>query len=287
MGRVKGVFFTFGGFFLAMLIIVLSLLVASTLHQSNVRLAESGSLERMYVLDTSLERVMRDLDNGVTGTMYWQVLGGDTLFWISENLDEEFSEYNSEFFSEMERLENFIESDQSEIEFDLSLINNGNEKLPLYIEPSAFEYTHLNEDGKTILTIQPTAYIAQEIFELNLTNVTVNPLDAIDWSTSNPGEDLTLNITIHDESGYTTSIEEGLNRSKINVFEINNDMTLTIGELCEACVQVNRKNTNLTITFKGYFDYSGELLTFNYPQGLYTMNFSDIGIFVNATPRLV
>ena len=285
MAKIKGIFYTFSGFFLVMLVIVLSLLVTSTLNQSNLRLGESGSLERMYVLDASIERILSDLDNGIEITSIWDGISQETIFTFTETLDESFLDYNSKIIGDISDLKDYIESDQPEIQFDMSLINNSEEKVPIVVEPSKFKYTHKNKNGKNILTIYPGTDIYRSIIVLNLSNSTVDPADEIEWITQNAGERFLINITYYDMDNTTGSIEETINETEINQFRIG-DVIVTIGELCDNCIEIDRNNTNLTVIFGNNFGFVGEQVTVNYPRGLYVFNFSDIGIFVNSTARI-
>ena len=152
MAKVKGIFFTFSSFFLAMLVVTLAILLSTTLKQSNSRLIESGSLERVYLLDFSLERVIRKIDNGITASLDFGSSPNDTILIISENLTTSFNNYSNNFLAEMDELASFTSTDQPEIQFDLSLISNSNEKIPLVINPG-FKYTHINDQGDNLLTI--------------------------------------------------------------------------------------------------------------------------------------
>jgi|APSaa5957512622_1039677.scaffolds.fasta_scaffold38163_1 hypothetical protein len=286
MAKVKGIFFTFSAFFLVMLVIILSLLVASTLNQSNLRLGESGSLERMYALDVSIERMLADLDNGIEISSIWDGLTQETVFSFTETLDESFADYNSRLIANISDMKDYIEADQPEIQFDLDKISNSEEKVPILIEPSKFRYTHRNKNGKNVLTIYPGTDIYRTLFVINLSNATVDPSDGVEWITQSAGERFMVNITYYDTDNNTDSIEELINETEVNQFRIG-DVILTIGELCDNCIELDRNNTNITVNFGNNFGFVGEQVTVNYPRGLYVMNFSDIGIFINATPRII
>ncbi|MBS3172312.1 hypothetical protein J4438_01880 [Candidatus Woesearchaeota archaeon] len=280
----KGIFFTFSAFFLVMLVVVLSLLVTKTLHQSNLRLSESGSLDRIYMLKVSLDRIISGIDDGITINLFWNDETNSTDLTISESINTNFANYGSSFYSDMQTLSNFVEADQPEINFDLSKVYGNSEKIPIIVDPNNFRYTHINENNDVLLRIYPGSYLSQ--VKLGVTQL--NDVGSeIDWVTQNPGDDFVLNLTISDKNGDTTSETYLLNSTLVNTFRLNNKMDLTIGVLCAQCVELDRSNTNITTTFIATFPYSGEMLTVNYPQGLYLMNFSNLEILVNSTPRIL
>jgi hypothetical protein len=285
MAKVKGIFFTFSAFFLVMLIVVLSLLVASALHQSNLRLMESGSIERVYDLDVSLERVIRGLDDGIDINLIWDDSTNTSILTISEFIDSDFSNYGSEFYSELVDLSNFVESDQPEISFDLDTIYNGSQKIPLRIEPIGFKYNHLESSGGTVLSIDPVIYVPSMSFEIYLPNTTMG--SGITWTTQNAGGDFEFNISVSDRSGGSDSMSQMLNSTLENRFTIGSGITIIVGQACEQCVTLDGTTNNMNVNFSTRFFFSGETLTVNYPKGLYIMNFSGPGVYLNNSPRIL
>ena len=118
MARIRGVFFTFGGFFLVMLVVILALLVVKTLNQSNDRLTESGSLERVFTLSNSLDKMISKVNNGIIYDLTWDPVQNLTILTITENLDSGFNDYGNLFNSDMQDLINFVEGNQPEISFN-------------------------------------------------------------------------------------------------------------------------------------------------------------------------
>jgi len=286
MARIRGVFFTFGGFFLVMLVVILALLVAKTLNQSNDRLTESGSLERVFALSNSLDKMIAKVDNGITYDLTWDSTQNLTILTITEDLDSEFNDYGNSFNSNMQDLINFVEGNQPEISFDYPLIYNSTNKIPLIIKPNGILYTHFNNAGENVLIISPVTampVINLEI-ELNSENLDVN---GIQWTTQNFGSNSSISITVSDSVGGSDSISEMIDETQINVFTINNDLTITVGELCDSCIEINRGGINITSTFSTPLIYVGEQTTIHYPKATYQIDFEDIGIFLNNTPRIL
>ena len=285
MAGVKGIFFTFGGFFLVMLVLVLSLLVVTTLQQSNTRLTESGSIERVYMLDRSLHRTIADMDNGLSAKLQWNTGLNLSIVSIAENLDTDFDDYNSYFYSEMQELSSFVESDQPEIKFNLSLIHNSEEKNPVQVKPHDFKYTHLNREGRNILTVYPGTYLPTAGLMVVLSNETlIDP--PIDWTIQNPGN-FTFNVTVTDNESNTSKVIEGLNPALVNEFIVNGNINITVGALCYSCIEFDRDNSNVTISLVTYLPYAAEQVMLTYPRGLYEINFTDLGVYLNATPRII
>jgi len=285
MAKVKGIFFTFGGFFLVMLVIVLSLLVATTIQQSNDRLAESGSLERLYVLDHSIQKVLSNIDNGILYKLQWSDPINYTVVSIIENLDEGFDDYGSNFYSEVQEFSNFVETDQPEITFELSKIYNSTNKIPIIVRPYNLEYSHINRGGKNVVTITPNTYMSEASVSLILENSSITNT-SVNWVTQNTGN-YTLNITIIDQYSNASTSTYSLNENLLNEFIINNQANITIGGTCQGCIELERGNLNITLQFLTYLPYAAEQVTLTYPKGLYLINFSDIGVSMNSTPRIL
>nr|MBA4405475.1 hypothetical protein [Nanoarchaeum sp.] len=280
----KGIFFTFSAFFLVMLVVVLSLLVVKTLQQSNERLGESGSLDRLYLLKVSIDNIISKLDNGLTMDISWDTNTNSTNLKIAETLDTDFTNYGSSFYSRMQSLSSYIQNDQQEISFDLSKVYNSTEKIPIIAEPNNFRYTHINQNDRVILAVYPGTYLSR--VGLNITQTSAsNP--TVQWLTQNPGSDFIFNLTLIGTNGNATTTNYALNSTSINRFLINNQINLTIGSLCTQCIELDRNNATISTSLVATFPYSGEMITVNYPRGLYLINFSDLNVLINNTPRIL
>ena len=289
MVKVRGVFFTLGGFFLIMLIILMSLILSSTMHQSNLRLGESGSLERVYMLDSSLSRVLRSMDNNINISIDDSSLE-KTIVSIVESPTGLYSQYNSEFFTELTSLEADMPYglEQPEIVFYLSKITNPDEKLPLILNPHYINYSHIEEDGNVALVIYPETYYTKIVISLYFPEDEIDS-DEIEWtvSSTNSGPGSIFNITVSDYTGQTYSEEDYLNLDEINRFIINEDVEVTVGNLCYSCIKVEMKEIHIisNTTFELLPSY--ETTSVNYKKGLYIMNFSDIGIYLNKSVKIL
>jgi len=285
MARIKkGIFFTFSAFFLVMLIMVLSLLVARTLQQSNDRLVESGSLDRIYMLKVSLDSIISKLNNGLTIELDWNKNINSTELKISETLNTNFADYGSSFYSRMQSLSTFIEADQPEIKFDLTKIYNSTEKIPIIIQPNNFRYTHINRNNSVILTVYPGSYLSR--LDLNISQPTSSS-STFEWVTQNPGNDFILDLTLIDMNGNSTTNVYNLNSTSINRFILNGLINLTIGELCTQCIELNRNNVTISTSMVSTVPYNGEMFTVTYPRALYIINFSDLNVLINNSPRIL
>lgn len=280
----KGIFYTFGAFFLVMLVVVLSLLVTQTLHQSNDRLSESGSMDRIYMMKVSLDKLISSIDNGMNINLSWNYQTNNTDLAISETLNTNFSDYGTDFYSEMQSLADFVESDQPEIEFDLSKVYNSTERIPIVTEPNNFRYTHINENNNIGLRIYPGVYLSQ--VQLNITQLN-NTGTNVQWLTQNPGNDFLLDLSIFDSNGNRTSYSYLLNSTLQNTFRINNRMDLKIGVLCTQCLELSRNSTPISVSFIGSFPYTGEMITVNYPRETYLIDFDNLNILINSSPRIL
>jgi hypothetical protein len=283
MAKVKGIFLTFSGFFLVMLIVTLSLLFATTLQQSNTRLMESGSLERVYALDTSLERVISNIDNEIDYELYWNNATLSFDLSITEILDSNFEDYGSDFYSNFLDLVSFVESDQLEIMFYPSIIYNSEEKLPLLIKPHNFKYTHLDQ-GENILTVYPGTYVPYVEWSLVLPSDDLG--SGIQWTTQSPGDDMSFVLYVEDKDGDTDRFEQNISINSTNVFMVNG-IEIKIGELCSQCMELDRNSKEVISTFNTKFTSSPDMPTLNYPTGLYVLDFEELGIYLNSTPRIL
>ncbi|MCD4759660.1 hypothetical protein K8R33_02140 [archaeon] len=274
-----------------MLVLFLSLLVSTALQQSNLRILESGSLERVSLLDNSLKEVISGIDNGMTYTLERALLDGRTIITISERINPEFSSYGNEFSAEIDELIAFIEEDQTEISFNKSLVYSNSEKIPLIVKPNNLRYTHLNKKGSTILTIYPgTPY--------NTANVSlVFPDDIVDkkgieWIESHTGEFI-LKLKVTGSNGISDYLEADVidykfeNKFKVALSGNPNNVWIYFGRKCEKCIEVEVGTVTANSTFSTNISCTEGQQTLNYPTGLYEINFTDLGIFLNGTPRLL
>jgi hypothetical protein len=283
MAKVKGIFLTFSGFFLVMLVVALSVLVATTLQQSNARLMESGSLERVYVLDTSLERVIADIKNQIDYDLYWD---DDTFAFelhLTETLNSNFDDYGNNFSSDLQSLISFVELDQSEITFFPSAVYNNDEKLPVVVKPHGFKYTHLNQGGETVLVAYPRTYIPYIEFDLVLPETDFG--SGIQWTTQNPGDGMTFVLSVEDSDGDIDTFEQNISINSTNEFEVGG-VDIIVGRLCNQCVELDRNSNEVISTLRTRFPFSSEIPTLNYPTGLYILDFRELGVYLNSTPRI-
>jgi hypothetical protein len=284
MANVKGIFLTFSGFFLVMLVVTLSILVATTLQQSNDRLMESGSLERIYALDTSLERVVADLENQIDYDLYWDDNTFAFELYLTETLNSNFNDYGSNFSSDLQSLISFVESDQQEIAFFSTAVYNSNEKLPLVVKPHGFKYTHLNQGGENVLVVYPQTYVSYIEFDLVLPEDDFG--SGIQWITQNPGDGMTFVLSVEDEDGDIDIFEQNISSDSVNEFEVGG-VDITVNGLCNRCVELDRNSREVVSTFHVSFPSSSELPTLNYPSGLYVLDFPELGIYLNSTSRIL
>jgi len=278
----KGIFFTFGALFLAMLILALSILGTSTLNQANLRLLEAGSFARVYSLDKSLQRVINNLDEGIDILVITNNDTGNSNITLSETLDTNFEAYNTEFLTNIENLASFIESDEEKIKFNLSLINNETEKVPLIIKPHNIKYTHMMKNNENFIVVYFTESIPSLGFDLTLPN---SQVASIDWQNDYPGSDVTFYINATGQNGITYSLEEGLSLAEgdVNKFKVGP----TFITVKEGYLELDRANTLVQSTFGASLPYLNDMVTVNYPEGLYKINFTETGIFINSTIRVL
>ncbi|MBT4631150.1 hypothetical protein HOC06_02925 [Candidatus Woesearchaeota archaeon] len=270
-----------------MLIILMSIILSSTMNQSNLRLGESGSLERVYMLDSSLSRVLRSMDNNINISID-DSSPEKTIVSIVESPTGLYSQYNSEFFTELNALESFMFGEQPEIVFYLSKITNPDEKLPLILNPHYINYSHIEEDGNVALVIYPETYYTKIVISLYFPEDEIDS-DEIEWtvSSTNSGPGSIFNITVSDYTGQTYSEEDYLNLDEINRFIINEDVEVTVGNLCYSCIKVEMGEIHIISNTTFELIPSYETTSVNYKKGLYIMNFSDIGIYLNKSVKIL
>ncbi len=287
MARIKGVFFTFGGFFLVMLVFVLALLVATTIHHANDRLRESGSLERLYILDHSIEKVIRDLEVVDNVSIVWSDDENLTTITISENLYEDFSDYKTDLETDFNELSSFVTADQPEITFNANKLFNATNRLTLLVKPNDLIYTHINEGGETVLMISQGTFVPVKSFIIHLRDSNLVGGSEIDWITKHSGEELLLNITVIDQNGNSYSSSDYINDSLSNEVLINNQIPLTVSDGCVGCIKIDRNSQNITTTFIGKLIFLGDMSTLNLPENTYSINFSNLGVYLNKSPRIL
>lgn len=290
----KGVFYTISGFFLVSLVLILSILVTTAIQQSNQRLTEAGGFERIISLDESLVKTINNLDNGLTITLEEQEINSEyvTLLQITEQPNQDFSDYTSNFQTNLQNLESYVESDQPEIQFDLTKLYNSTNRLSIFVKPHSLVYTHVKDSSsnRTLIKIEPPETLTDTEITIDLGNYQVNGTNILNWaSTQYPGS-FNFTVTVVDDFGYSESEIANIDLSRNNTFTISytgRQAQVQIGQLCYQCIKIDHGGFNITSTFSTNLEDLGESVTVNYPTGLYTINFSNLGIYVNKTPSLL
>ena len=186
---------------------------------------------------------------------------------------------------------NLIGSEDSEIKFDINKVYNTTNKINFLIKPDNLQYTHIQEKSSngTLIEIIAPPTLTNSIISINLNNYQVNSSNLITWSLQNSGA-FNITILLTDDVNYLETLNASIDIDNNNTFTINyNSQTaeVNVGEYCLRCITIDRGGFNITSEFSTNLDYLGETVTVNYPQGTYTMDFINLNILVNKTPRML
>ncbi|MFH1376144.1 MAG: hypothetical protein ABIH25_00755 [Candidatus Woesearchaeota archaeon] len=286
----KGSFFTLSGFLLVSLILVLSILYSQTLNQSNDRLMEAGSLERISSLERSLGRTIKEMDNGIDISL--ERIGEIPILTqinITETINSSFEEYGSDFYDSILDLKSYLESDQQEIILNPDILYSPNEKIPILFKPHNIKYSHYNSNDK--INVKITTDVVSQNYELylHLLNEKINHDRNIEWIIQNPVNESTINkisltIIASDYDGYTTNISKNISNTEHNQFRVSG-CEIDFNTLTPSSIDIDYDKpyiiSLLTIPIALF-----EEVTANYPAGLVLMNFTEINIFKNRTVRI-
>lgn len=288
MAKMRGSFFALSGFLLASLVLALALLFSDTLDQSNKRLMESGGLERVQMLERSLGRTIRSIDNGISLSM--ESVGDpptNTKINISELINGTFGDYGSDFYTSLLNLKASIEAEQPEITINPEVVYNSNEKIPIIFKPYNIRYTHYSLNNKTAVRL--TTDVVNYNYEINfdLLEELINQDTNISWTIQNKSSDdfhLSVFMSAKDYSGYSTFTYENISITGLNQFRVG-ECILDINQISPTSLEVEcAKATNLNLVIVPIA--LEEMVTANYPEGLVIMNFSDLSILKNRSVRL-
>ena len=289
----RGVFYTLAGFFLVSLVLFLSILLTITINQSNQRLTEAGGFERIIAMDDSIIKLLKDLEDGIDITLEEIISENESItnLVIIESPNQDFANYGNTFYINLQNLRDYIESDQSEIKFDINKVYNTTNKINFLIKPDNLQYTHIQEKSSngTLIEIIAPPTLTNSIISINLNNYQVNSSNLITWSLQNSGA-FNITILLTDDVNYLETLNASIDIDNNNTFTINyNSQTaeVNVGEYCLRCITIDRGGFNITSEFSTNLDYLGETVTVNYPQGTYTMDFINLNILVNKTPRML
>ncbi len=235
MGKIKGVFFTLSTLLIIGLLLTMSLFVALTIKQSNERLIEAGSLERVYILERSIANTITGIDNGILTKVNTQ--GSTIKINISENSTNQFINYGSTFLNELTTFRNYVELTQPEISINPSQIANGTETLPIIIMPYNSRYTHLNKTGNVSIQLTNQVLIPNYEIYLNLPSETVS---SIVWTTQNVGDrNLNASIVVTDKNSAVRKLNATMSSTLLNKFTAGK---CTI-QFYQLTVEINCDNT--------------------------------------------
>lgn len=293
MGRIKGMFFTVSGFFIVTIVLVLALFVSLTLLQSNERLAEAGGMERVFILDKSLESAILKMDSGINVNITKRFGGFVPLPYvpytvnITEILGEPFSLYGEDFYNELIELESHVENDQPEISIDPSIVYNSEEKIPIIIEPHDIRYTHVDHGGDVGIEMTPMGHplYTFDVY-LHLYEEIINPETGVEWVIQNPQEGFRIVVRINavDEEGNRANISQGISLTEVNHFRVEG-CDVYFNRIAPSTYEATCDSTTLITT--GFSPILlRQMVTAGYPVGLVIFDFDTLGIYKNDTMRI-
>lgn len=138
----RSLLFSFAMVFLAIVILMLAILIFRTSLESKERLLELGILDRVYDLDSSLQKSFRDIFQEA------QIIVNVTNSSVS--FEEDLPNNETSFPALMNNFKFFVEGNDEHIWLNLSDIIN---ELPLVIKPFDITYKHLNFSGNKIVVL--------------------------------------------------------------------------------------------------------------------------------------
>ena len=266
----KGVLFTIGFTFLALLILMLAILIFHSAQQSEDIVTRLSLLDRVYDLDNSIQQSLGDL---------FYIKSGISVNITNNSIsfEERLPSTNAGIFNaSMKSFKGFIESNFSFVNMTIDELVG---QVPVEIVPYGITYKHVNFGGKQIMVVpQQINFKGYNVYMLISDNVS-----SCVWSTIDGSFDFTVDVVGQNGascSGTRLISSSGENGVIVNsVVDISVDSGILSITIAEASLIDADVKTKVLVN-------SIEDLYLRYPLPVIKISFGELGVYKESMVRL-
>ena len=261
----KGVLFTASLVIMVSLVLAIAILNFKTNETNKERLAELGSLERLYSLSNSIESGSKEIFNAYSG---FNISINDEEIVFQENLPNN----NADLFkNNMEKYKNYIESKDNNIKLNIDNLKN---ELSLIIYPHNIIYKHNSFGGNKII-INPSEINFNKYYVEIERNFSIS---SCQWNTF-PGN---LNFELKINQPNCDS-QRQIDPNKDNLITINNNLFIKINKNLEIENNLDKIKVKTIITLN---EIPNER-TIVSSDKIISINYQDLNISKNTGFRII
>lgn len=285
----KAVLLTIGMLFLSSLVFSLAVILFHNTQGTESRFAEIILYDRLYDLDSSIQRGFKEIfirNSGITLRLV-----NDTVTVI-ETLP-----HTSNFAAEMDTYEDYLEEAYSAdplVTIDDTVLTNIKNDLPLYIMPHNILIEHSSFPSGDILELTPSS-LNVENYSISLTALTQQSVVFNPSIDPTPPLDFPLRISVTTNSGTSTQIYD-INPGQTNPVTLTfsdggnppteTDVTVILNN--PAALTINRKGIAIYHNIEIALDHQTEQMNYiTYPNNLFTINIPGDNLQKTSTVRIV